>query len=61
MNQLEKRIENLEAIADPPELEPMIIYAHTTAEQCAEMNARRDPRNNPLMVEIRPSPEEAES
>jgi len=58
MNQLEKRIEKLETVADPKQLEPMIIYCHGMTEaECAKFNGTHK-KGNPLMVIVKPCPDE---
>lgn len=57
MKSILDRLTALEKVADAPTIPPLVLYGHWTAEQCAEMNARRNPVNNPLFFECRPSAE----
>lgn len=50
---LEKRLDKLEAVIDPPKIKPLIIYSHMTAAECAKHNKPPTP-GNPLMVIVRP-------
>ena len=57
---LDQRISNLEK-ADPPAMPPLILFLRGITEaRCAELNARRDPRNNPLTLIVRPCPDEVQ-
>lgn len=61
MNQLEKRLSDLERRSEKP-LNPMVLYLRgMSAQECAERFP--DPPNtkgNPLMLIIRPYPEEVQ-
>jgi len=58
MNQLEKRIEKLETVVDPAQLEPMVIYVEGMTEaECAKYNILPT-KENPLMLLVKPCPEE---
>jgi hypothetical protein len=54
---LEKRIEKLENVVDPKQLEPLIIYSHMTEAECAKFNTP-PVKGNPLMVIVKPCPDE---
>lgn len=53
MTTLDKRLDKLEAVIDPPKIKPLIIYTHMTAAECAKFNKPPIP-GNPLMVIVRP-------
>lgn len=58
MNQLEKRIEKLETVIDPAQLEPLIIYVQGMTEaECAKFN-KPATKGNPLMLIVKPCPDE---
>jgi hypothetical protein len=54
MKSILDRVSKLEAVADAPAIPPLILYGHWTEAQCQEMNARRNPVNNPLVFLCRP-------
>ena len=55
MNQLEKRIEKLETVVDPAQLEPMVIYVQGMTEaECAKFN-KPPVKGNPLMIVVKPA------
>ena len=60
MKSILDRVTTLEKVTDPPTIPPLIIYGHWTAAQCAVLNARRNPVNNPLFMECRPISEKVQ-
>lgn len=58
MATLDKRLEKLEAIADPKKLEPLVIYCHGLTEEGAKRFNKPAVKGNPLMVVVRPHPDE---
>ncbi|MHB8092766.1 MAG: hypothetical protein ACYDH8_14390 [Syntrophales bacterium] len=61
MKSILDRLTKLETVVNPPAIEPLILYGHWTAEQCAVLNAKRNPVNNPLFFECRPVAERGEA
>jgi len=59
---LEKRLDHLEAIAEPPALKPLILYVRgISARQCAErFPDPPDTKGNPLRLIIRTLPAEVQ-
>jgi hypothetical protein len=60
MTTFEKRLNKLEAVVNPKPLPPMILYCEGMTEaECAKFNKPPTP-GNPLMLIVRPAPEEGE-